>query len=554
MQIENSHPFAVSRRQFLAASAATFTAAAFPVGSALAQAPARWRRRSISAPDFPPRVLDSYKKAIRAMLNLPISDPRNWYRHALIHAMDCPHGNWWFLVWHRGYLGWFEQICRELSGDPDFALPYWDWTAEPRVPAAMFEDVLTPTNRAYIDTARAFRLQFQDILPKTEYWRRSNSPDGAPDQFSQLLARNIRFPEDLWFDLVDDPRGSMFFDLAHARGLTRERPDLDDRTKRAVAMSTIVDALAPRDFLTFGSPRSEAHGTAAGFGILEGQSHNRVHVNLGGRFDGNDVGGFMQANLSPIDPIFFLHHGNIDRLWDVWTRKQLARGLATLPDGYAGQPGAPPRENSDYEAWSTEPFLFFVDGRGQRVSKVTAADYAAIGDFNYDYQPGSGEQVVAVTVAAAPQTVPNQRFNGQIGTKSVGATTPASGSVTVPGALITAAAPEAPRLFAKVTVAVSPKTHSDDLAVLVNAPPGAPSDPSSPYYAGSLAVFGHQGVHGALTFTLPLSGPVTALRTSKAIGVSEPLNIRVASDTRMRGMTHGNGSRAEVLSITVEQH
>jgi hypothetical protein len=23
-----------------------------------------------------------------------------------------------------------QQICRELSGDPHFALPYWDWTHE----------------------------------------------------------------------------------------------------------------------------------------------------------------------------------------------------------------------------------------------------------------------------------------------------------------------------------------------------------------------------------------------------------------------------------------
>ena len=46
------------------------------------------------------------------MLGLPATDPRNWYRYALIHALDCPHGNWWFLPWHRGYLGWFERICR----------------------------------------------------------------------------------------------------------------------------------------------------------------------------------------------------------------------------------------------------------------------------------------------------------------------------------------------------------------------------------------------------------------------------------------------------------
>ena len=37
--------------------------------------------------------------------------------------------------------------------------------------------------------------------------------------------------------------------------------------------------------------------------------HNYVHV---------WVGGSMRMMSSPQDPIFFLHHGNIDRLWALW--------------------------------------------------------------------------------------------------------------------------------------------------------------------------------------------------------------------------------------------
>ncbi|NKC28071.1 tyrosinase family protein [Ochrobactrum ciceri] len=33
----------------------------------------------------------------------------------------------------------------------------------------------------------------------------------------------------------------------------------------------------------------------------------------------------------PVDPIFFLHHANIDRLWDVWARKQESLNLPDLP-------------------------------------------------------------------------------------------------------------------------------------------------------------------------------------------------------------------------------
>src|SRR5262249_41261837 len=107
-------------------------------------------RRSVTGRDADPAMLAAYKRAVRAMLQLPPSDPRNWYRQAVVHVIDCPHHNWWFLPWHRGYLYHFEQICRKLSGVETFALPFWDWTATPRVPDAMFEDVLTPTDSAYL--------------------------------------------------------------------------------------------------------------------------------------------------------------------------------------------------------------------------------------------------------------------------------------------------------------------------------------------------------------------------------------------------------------------
>jgi len=148
---------AMTRRHFLSTSAAAL-ASAVPSG-APAQG-ARFRRWEISDPGMPPRVLDSYKKGIREMLNRPATDPRNWYRNAFIHVFDCPHQNWWFLAWHRAYIGWLEATIREFSGDPEFALPYWDWTKTPRVPAAMFDDVLDPNNAAFIPTFQQFNAQF----------------------------------------------------------------------------------------------------------------------------------------------------------------------------------------------------------------------------------------------------------------------------------------------------------------------------------------------------------------------------------------------------------
>jgi len=79
--------------------------------------------------------LATYRQAVTLMKALPSSDPRNWARQAEIHQNHCPHGNWLFLPWHRAYLYYFEQICAELTGVPGFALPYWNWTSNPSIPA-----------------------------------------------------------------------------------------------------------------------------------------------------------------------------------------------------------------------------------------------------------------------------------------------------------------------------------------------------------------------------------------------------------------------------------
>jgi len=92
-------------------------------------------------------TLAAYRAAVREMRNLPESDPRNWRRQALIHSDGCPHGNWYFLPWHRKYVLDFERICRDLSGDPSFALPYWDWTSKRSIPAPFWEGTLRDQTR-----------------------------------------------------------------------------------------------------------------------------------------------------------------------------------------------------------------------------------------------------------------------------------------------------------------------------------------------------------------------------------------------------------------------
>lgn len=243
----------LSRRAFLASgSAATLLG---PSWAARGQG-AVGTRRSIRDMGGNDPDLAAYRRAVAAMKALPPSDPRNWNRFADIHRNFCPHGNWYFLPWHRAYLVALERICRDLSGKADFALPYWNWTVERELPAAFTGD---------------------------------NNP------------------------------------LSHRRpGFGRGASLSDDMVGQAV-MSRIMNS---PDFEAFGStrPRGQSDASAqwqrrtGAKTEFEFNPHDGVHQTLGG-----DMA--TVANSSR-DPIFYLHHANVDRLWSAWN----ARGNDNSPE------------------------------------------------------------------------------------------------------------------------------------------------------------------------------------------------------------------------------
>jgi tyrosinase len=249
----------LNRRVFVSGvSGASALAILGSVRAGAAQGAAGTRRsvRGMSANDAD---LAAYRRGVTAMKELPASDARNWIRFANIHRDFCPHGNWYFLPWHRAYLVALENIIRDLSDKPDFALPYWDWSAQRQLPPAF-----------------------------TEGNPRSNPLNHARPGF----ARNTSLPD----DMVGSP-----------------------------VMSRIL--MSP-DFEAFGSARPRGqNGTGAQWQRrlgakteLEFNPHDGVHGAIGGDM----------AQVAPAsrDPIFYLHHANVDRIWAIWN----ARGNANSPE------------------------------------------------------------------------------------------------------------------------------------------------------------------------------------------------------------------------------
>jgi len=80
----------LDRRTFLAGLGAAAGLGA--LRGASARAAAKYTRYNVTSTEGK-RMLVSYAKGIRAMLDLPAKHPHNWFRNAFVHFMDCPHGN-----------------------------------------------------------------------------------------------------------------------------------------------------------------------------------------------------------------------------------------------------------------------------------------------------------------------------------------------------------------------------------------------------------------------------------------------------------------------------
>jgi len=146
-----------SRREFMrgigAFSAASMTiwaggceACLTQIQNMIANRPTRKNIQNLSPTD---PVIKTFKAAVTAMRGLGPGDPRSYQNQAVIHNGLCTHSNWLWLPWHRVYLVYFERICRKLTGDDSFALPYWNWVTHPAVP-----DVFWDTSSSLYDSNR----------------------------------------------------------------------------------------------------------------------------------------------------------------------------------------------------------------------------------------------------------------------------------------------------------------------------------------------------------------------------------------------------------------
>lgn len=228
----------LTRREFVKTSMYGLALAAAPMGAALGQT---LRVRQDWDTFKTTSQYASFVNAIAKMRsNTNASDLNSWAFWANAHQSYCPHSVAYFLAWHRGFLYYFEQRLRIVSGDSSLNLPYWNYYKNSRLPAEFTNS--SSSNPLYTSRVNTNVYQALTLAP-----------------FSSKLTN---FP----------------------RGMT--------------------NAYEPSQ---------------------EGKPHNPVH---------DIIGSTMATMKSPLDPIFWLHHANCDRLWNAWVAAGGGRQMPSSTSSY----------------------------------------------------------------------------------------------------------------------------------------------------------------------------------------------------------------------------
>lgn len=430
-------------------------------------------------------IIEWYARAVTAMQGrdgtaLPPddfvpSDPTSWRYLAEIHGTflsqsgwpsgatwnECQHFSWFFLPWHRIYLHHFESVVRQtiadLGGPDDWALPYWDYS---------------DANRPNV---RKLPLAFRESL----------MPSGDQNPlFVTQRASVINQGEEM---------------------------DATDVEIGPAMAETLFTGFAPAGW--FGGPATAWSHIGNVMGTLEREPHGTVHGEVGGW-----MGGF---NTAARDPIFWLHHANIDRLWEAWL---------ALGDGRANPTGS--RADPWLNTW------FKVGGGASSVTlRVREVLDTRQPPLNYFYSSITlPTPAPAAVLAARPATESRFAEEERVPEENIPPEMVGASETRVPLAAepteveVAIEAPSGPALRARAEGAQPRKVYlqvenvrgrelaAPNYRVYVNLPPGADPAAYEDRRVGQVSMFGVREASESdegLTFSFDSTGVVERLQETE---------------------------------------
>ncbi|ENH75899.1 Tyrosinase [Fusarium oxysporum f. sp. cubense race 1] len=267
----------------------------------------------------------------------------------------CTHSSILFLTWHRPYLALFEAILKHaidfvaqqftaeegrdkyVEAAKSFRMPFWDW-ARPGLP--VFPEEATNSDKARVIVPQSLLQEYPDL---------NKSADGSVEIHNPLFSYTFPSGIDTDFKIeglktttryqsigstAERSASEQQIDLLrmltpYTREVNRELPvegNLRERVLYLLKSYSVFDQVSHNQWDPKRRPRLDTDGrpsktSGQGFGSIE-DIHNALHTLVGGQ--GRDAlnrprtGHMSRVPISAFDPIFWLHHTNIDRLVSIW--------------------------------------------------------------------------------------------------------------------------------------------------------------------------------------------------------------------------------------------
>ncbi|EPS39079.1 hypothetical protein H072_7156 [Dactylellina haptotyla CBS 200.50] len=274
------------------------------------------------------RIFDLYLLALERMQAKSRTDPNSWYQLAGIHGRPylawhsrtsgdsryrqagyCTHGSTLFPTWHRPYLAYFEEVVWQNAAEVvatekewkyrqlwypalDFLrIPYWDWaTGGGDVP---WQIRAATWNYRFYPNVQGRTVSRPN--PIYSYKFASNQKDSGSFP---------NFPFNTWENTLRSPSGNNAGATSNnAASNSAIAGNYNSRRQRVYQLMANNNKWS-----TFSNKASAAEQN---FDSLEA-IHDEIHGSIGG-------GGHMSyVEYSSFDPVFFLHHTNVDRLFAIW--------------------------------------------------------------------------------------------------------------------------------------------------------------------------------------------------------------------------------------------
>ncbi|KAK6532574.1 hypothetical protein TWF281_006758 [Arthrobotrys megalospora] len=317
-------------------------------------------RQEIDAWSANPANVDQvnlYLQALAAFQAMPPTERLSYFQIAGIHGEPfipwdentnpnprsrwrgyCTHASVLFPTWHRPYLAVFEQILHSImqriaAAYPDqelrnryqtaaeaFRIPYWD--------SAQLKDR---------GGRRSLNVPYLCTLPKVQVFTPTSAGDTLkPFEEIDNPLYSYKFVSTKGITSFQDQDGN-FFPFASANGTSRYPPPYNSASASQwdngfVDNDAITEALRNlsslgedvyRSFTTsnyawYSSTQQSNPPAPNSYQSLE-SIHNEIHgiTGGGGHMSWNTVSSFG-GDPSRLDPIFWLHHCNVDRLFAIW--------------------------------------------------------------------------------------------------------------------------------------------------------------------------------------------------------------------------------------------